>query len=349
MTDLTNITSISGPGNTPITLGGAFWDMSAVVGSGWAFFNPSWFGNQGATGRVDKLNRIQVGAETLASTDRTNGTPNRTTPSWVDSYALVMADAQVASTSDIGTTGGAFAARTSDFAPWGGASGGPGVMAIVGVNDSPSAVNCPLAVYQFQEASAVGGITTSQIDTHNDGPAVMPVVTGISGGSTYCLDLTAGTKRAPANYATGALFIGPGSFAKSKHAAGIVTAINALDPAQGSAGNGVAWMCGAKQSFQWKDAGGSVHAEIWGDAVGGLNSLGSVTIDATRAPLAGGVGAKGLFLAKGGPGIFTGVGAPSFSAPKGSLYSRADGSSPTTRLYINIDGGNGWANIPASQ
>lgn len=35
-----------------------------------------------------------------------------------------------------------------------------------------------------------------------------------------------------------------------------------------------------------------------------------------------------------GVGIFSGTGAPSFAAPKGSLYLRLDGSSSSTRAYI---------------
>lgn len=46
-----------------------------------------------------------------------------------------------------------------------------------------------------------------------------------------------------------------------------------------------------------------------------------------------------------GVGIFAGTGAPSFTAPKGSLYSRKDGSSTSTRLYVNTDGGTTWTNV----
>lgn len=43
--------------------------------------------------------------------------------------------------------------------------------------------------------------------------------------------------------------------------------------------------------------------------------------------------------------IEAGSGAPSHSAPKGSLYSRTDGSSTSTRLYVNTDGGTTWTNV----
>ena len=41
-------------------------------------------------------------------------------------------------------------------------------------------------------------------------------------------------------------------------------------------------------------------------------------------------------------GLFFGTGAPTFSAAKGSLYSRTDATTTTTRLYINTDGGTTW-------
>lgn len=44
--------------------------------------------------------------------------------------------------------------------------------------------------------------------------------------------------------------------------------------------------------------------------------------------------------------IITGAGAPSaITAPQGSLYLRTDGSSTSTRAYINMDGGTNWTAI----
>lgn len=47
----------------------------------------------------------------------------------------------------------------------------------------------------------------------------------------------------------------------------------------------------------------------------------------------------------GGPSITAGTGAPSATAPKGSLYIRLDGSSTSTRMYINTDGATTWTNF----
>lgn len=43
--------------------------------------------------------------------------------------------------------------------------------------------------------------------------------------------------------------------------------------------------------------------------------------------------------------LFFGSGAPGFTAPKGSLYLRADGSSSSTRAYINTDAGTTWTAV----
>ncbi len=46
-----------------------------------------------------------------------------------------------------------------------------------------------------------------------------------------------------------------------------------------------------------------------------------------------------------GIGFSSGSGAPTQKAPKGSIYVQLDGSSGSTRIYINTDGGTTWTNI----
>jgi len=45
------------------------------------------------------------------------------------------------------------------------------------------------------------------------------------------------------------------------------------------------------------------------------------------------------------PGIYSGTGAPTFTAAKGSLFLRLDGSSTSTRAYINTNGSTTWTNL----
>jgi hypothetical protein len=43
--------------------------------------------------------------------------------------------------------------------------------------------------------------------------------------------------------------------------------------------------------------------------------------------------------------IISGTGAPTATAPQGSLYLRTDGSSVATRLYVNTTGANIWTAV----
>lgn len=45
------------------------------------------------------------------------------------------------------------------------------------------------------------------------------------------------------------------------------------------------------------------------------------------------------------PSITAGTGAPTFQAGAGSLYIRIDGSSVSTRLYVNTTGSTTWTNV----
>lgn len=43
--------------------------------------------------------------------------------------------------------------------------------------------------------------------------------------------------------------------------------------------------------------------------------------------------------------ITAGTGAPTFSAPKGTLYVNLTGSSVATRMYVNTNGSTTWTNF----
>jgi len=61
---------------------------------------------------------------------------------------------------------------------------------------------------------------------------------------------------------------------------------------------------------------------------------------------AGGTTGQGILIGKvRNLGIFYGSGAPTLSAAQGSLYMRTDGSSTSTRLYVNSDSGTTWVAI----
>lgn len=62
------------------------------------------------------------------------------------------------------------------------------------------------------------------------------------------------------------------------------------------------------------------------------------------ATTAGGVQAVNLGTTPG-LGIYFGSGAPTVSAAQGSLYLRSDGSSTSTRLYVNSTGSTTWVAV----
>lgn len=47
-------------------------------------------------------------------------------------------------------------------------------------------------------------------------------------------------------------------------------------------------------------------------------------------------------MAANGVGIRAGAGAPTESAPKGTIYVNHTGSSTSTRMYVNTDGASTW-------
>lgn len=80
--------------------------------------------------------------------------------------------------------------------------------------------------------------------------------------------------------------------------------------------------------------------------IGNVNAAGSIIAASATAIPAGGTTGTGLKVSSTANfGVFFGSGAPSLSAAKGSLYMRSDGSSTSTRMYVNTDGGTTWTNV----
>lgn len=75
-----------------------------------------------------------------------------------------------------------------------------------------------------------------------------------------------------------------------------------------------------------------------------VTATGTATVTSATAPVAGGASAV-LMTSTAGLGIYVGSGAPTVSAAQGSLYIRTDGSSTSTRLYVNTNGTTGWTNV----
>lgn len=73
----------------------------------------------------------------------------------------------------------------------------------------------------------------------------------------------------------------------------------------------------------------------------------SVRID-TATPAGGSTAARLLFGTTSGFGIYYGSGVPTVSAAQGSIYIRSDGSSTSTRLYVNTTGSTTWTNFTSA-
>lgn len=65
----------------------------------------------------------------------------------------------------------------------------------------------------------------------------------------------------------------------------------------------------------------------------------------TAIPAGGTTGVGYTFSSTANFGVFFGSGVPTLSAAKGSLYMRSDGSSTSTRMYVNTDGGTTWTAV----
>jgi len=65
----------------------------------------------------------------------------------------------------------------------------------------------------------------------------------------------------------------------------------------------------------------------------------------TATPAGGSTSARLIFGTTAGFGIYYGSGAPTVSAAQGSIYLRSDGSSTSTRLYVNTNGSTTWTNV----
>lgn len=79
---------------------------------------------------------------------------------------------------------------------------------------------------------------------------------------------------------------------------------------------------------------------------GGYTSVTGAQLYSGTAIPAGGTTAAGLKMSStANLGLFFGSGVPTLSAAQGSIYIRTDGSSTSTRLYINSNGTTGWVAV----
>jgi len=73
-----------------------------------------------------------------------------------------------------------------------------------------------------------------------------------------------------------------------------------------------------------------------------VSATGNVTADSATGLVAGGASAFIATNVAAGMGIYVGSGVPTVAAAQGSLYLRSDGSTTSTRAYINTNGSTTW-------
>lgn len=79
-----------------------------------------------------------------------------------------------------------------------------------------------------------------------------------------------------------------------------------------------------------------------------VTTAGTSVCNNVATPAGGSTAARLVFGTTAGFGIYYGSGAPTVSAAQGSLYIRSDGSSTSTRLYVNTNGTTGWTNFTSA-
>jgi hypothetical protein len=100
---------------------------------------------------------------------------------------------------------------------------------------------------------------------------------------------------------------------------------------------------------EWLQAAWSGNLCTIKTAENGTGTHRDLAVVGVATPAGGSTSARLIFGTTAGFGIYYGSGAPSsLTAAQGSIYLRSDGSSTSTRLYVNTDGGTTWTNFTSA-
>lgn len=130
-----------------------------------------------------------------------------------------------------------------------------------------------------------------------------------------------------------------------------INVLTLLDLSGSSPNDGYLYVSGGNLTLATDDsvAGKTIKMFTQGQATADerfrVDNTGAVVMPVS-APTAGGTTGRGLRLGSTANfGVFFGSGVPTLSAAQGSLYLRTDGSSTTTRMYVNTNGTTGWTHV----
>lgn len=250
-------------------------DISEIVGSGAAKWNPLFFGNAG-TGIVHRLNRIFCGEATASSSD----VGPVTTKDWLETLiANTTGVAEFVCVDTTGQLGVVGASRSSDFRTvFGSATGGAQGVTGIGYNNDTTGAPVGLGLYGVGiRASGVSGTTlATQLDISNGGTVVdVTPFGGVVGGSTFGNLMTAGAigSLATAN-PSAAWAVGAGATAKFRK--GGVFFNGALDTSIGDSGGGIALELYDLQELRWLNSSNVLIGSIYGSSsLNGININGA--------------------------------------------------------------------------
>ena len=285
-------------GNIAITAGAivnSVWsDTTSVIGSPATFWNPAYYGNA-ATGLVDHMNRLLVGAASLVSNDILSSTGLPTTSGWIDALlgSPLVGISQIASGSTIGAIGIIGYTRTSDYRTWtaSASAGSEGLIGFAYNDDTGSGAPIACGVCGISaRKTGVGGVTLNQYDIENAGSVVTETpYGGVTGGSTFGVGFTTGAypTLGTANVSA-AWYVGQSGTPVFQ--IGGIFFNGSLNTSIGAGGNGVAMEYARGMSERWLNSGGTTDAEIWGNAAGlnfsgALTEAGNLIINATSSGL----------------------------------------------------------------
>jgi hypothetical protein len=103
-------------------------------------------------------------------------------------------------------------------------------------------------------------------------------------------------------------------------------------------GNSNRWFVGkTSTSESGSNAGSNFLIYAYNDSGGGIGNCLEINRSSRRVTISNAATTAGIELGSSGPTITTGTGAPSHSAPNGSIYLRTDGTATTT-LYVRAGG-----------
>ena len=171
--------------------------------------------------------------------------------------------------------------------------------------------------------SAIGNVTGGNLRT----AGLISATGNITGGNILNGGLISSTGNSTAaNYLTTGLI----------SATGNITGGNIL----GGANVNATTHTGATVSVTGNITGGNIISSAVISSAGNARIL-----SGTAVPAGGTAGAGYLMSSTANLGVFFGSGAPTLSAAQGSLYLRTDGSSTSTRMYVNTTGSTVWTAV----